>query len=161
MTWFRVAFENGLTHAVHASLLTSLVAEMIERGMTIKDFEKTYGIEHASAMKGNPAEIVDWAFDLGGFCYVNMPRETLNIDGLNVLVDCDHLPRILDSVDDAKIRRFADGVWYYKLKFWHHATVLSVAQHNAVRDALDARVGSAQRRAREFFDRPKLERAGN
>lgn len=153
MTWLRIGFEGALTHAVHESLMPSLVADMISRGHPIEDFEKRYGREQAAALHGNPAPIAEWAFDLGGMCYATMPRETISVDGLLILVDCDHLPAVLRAVDDAKIRRFAGGAWYYKLKFWMHATVLTVEQRDSVVAALDARLGSAQRRAREFFDR--------
>jgi hypothetical protein len=145
MSWLRIAFDEGITHAVHNSLAQSLVLDMAERGMQVKCFETAYGLESARTMKGNPAPLSEWAFDFGGMTYVNAPREVVTVDGLSVTIDCDAFPYVLRAFEDAKIRRFADGRWYYKLKFWIHATVLTPEQRDAFEDA----IGQRQRVARE------------
>ncbi len=151
MTWFRVAFDDALTHCVHRDLRSPLVGEMMGRDSPVTDFVARYGRDPARELGGNPAAITEWCFDLGGATYQNLPRETIIVDGLSVEIDCDHFDMVLDAVDKSTLRRFSTGDFYHKLKFWHHATVLTREQHRQVRDAMAALVGSARRRSAEFY----------
>lgn len=160
MTWLRIAFVDAITHVAPSSLVSSLVVEMAERGHPVENYETKYGREYAAKFGGNPAPVSKWAFDCGGMRHTDTPFETIDVDGLAVNIDCDAFPYVLRAVEDAKIRRFSDGAWYYKLKFWIHATVITVEQHDAIERAMQARVELANSRALAFSEALKRGRAG-
>jgi hypothetical protein len=155
VTWLRIGFEGALTHAVHASLSLHLIDDMFTREHLIKDFEQAYGRENAVSMGGNPIAITSWAFDLGGFWMSGEPTEDIELDGLKVSVACNHWPAVLSAVRRSELRRFSDGTPYHKLKFWHHATVLSVAQHRAAWMQLEAGNAYAAERLANWDDERK------
>jgi hypothetical protein len=138
--------------------LPSLVADMLARDHAIEDFEAKYGRDNARALHGNPCPISEWGFDLGGPCFTTMPRETIAIDGLNIAIDCDHFEIVMGDVEKSNVRRFADGPTYHKLKFWHHATVLTVDQMEQLRNAMRSRLGHALKRSAEFYAKREAER---
>jgi len=151
VTWYRVSFDDALSHAVSARLIVPLCADMAARGHGLTDFTAKYGPDHARALGDNPREIDAWAFDLGGPCYVNAPVETLEVDGLRIDVPCSQFETVSRAVFGARVRRFdSDGSHYYKLKFWMHATVVSLAQYDHITAALTARQSSAIERALAF-----------
>jgi hypothetical protein len=157
--WFRVAFEHAVTHCVHSSLLAPLIVDMAERGHPVENFQVKYGVDHARSLRGNPAPIDKWGFDLGGMCYATMPRETFEISGLPFVVDCDYFDAILSDVKTASLRWFASGEPYYKLKFWHHATVLTPEQHARCVHSMSGLAASAKERAEAFFARKEAANA--
>lgn len=153
--WSRISFDKAMVHAVSADLEPQLVAEMLARGHAIKDFVTEYGLEHALALGGNPKAITEWAFDIGGACHKDTPLETFDIDGLAVSVPVDQYELIqlgIERVDRAPIRRFAGGDWYYKIKFWVHATVLTPAQRDTLLHGIEDRRAHALERARRFHE---------
>jgi hypothetical protein len=150
MTWFRIGFDDAITHAVHESLRDQLVDDMARRGHPVKDFVKSYGAAHAAALGDNPKAITDWCFDLGGGVHLHTPRETVIVDDLEIRIDCDHLPVVLRELQRAPLRTFADGTEYYKAKFWVHATVLSRAQMKAAIVAMAAIEERAIERVKAF-----------
>lgn len=152
MRWVRIGFVDAMTHAVSSPLVAPLVAEMRGRGSAIQDYEVAYGREYARALGGNPAPITAWAFDVGGPCCVHMPVEVIAVDGLDIEIPCDQFEAIHRAADRFGIRRFATGEWYYKFKFWLHATVLTVEQRDTVLFALEDRLAVAKQRARAFRD---------
>jgi hypothetical protein len=158
-SWFRIAFENVRTHAVSQSLLGSLITDMIKRGHPIDNYEKSYGVERAKALQGNPALITEWAFDVGGYYVVEMPIETIEVEGLSVQIPCDMFDAIARTFAKAQPRRFDDGASYFKMKFWLHATVLTVSQYTRLRREIEARVDAALTKAQTFLSERRENRA--
>lgn len=150
MSWLRIAFDGAKTHAVPSQLALPLIADMTARGCPIKNFEKEYGLEHAAALKGNPVEITEWGFDCGGFWIQGEPEETFVVDGLSIDVPCAQYAYILPDVERSQVRTFADGTPYHKLRFWHHATVLTPEQMDTLRAAMRLRADVAEKRSALF-----------
>ena len=158
MNWQRISFVDSIAHAVHGELAAALVGDMAARGHAVKDYVTEYGLEHALALGGNPKPITEWRLDLGGGCYVDAPEETFSIDGLALSVPCEQHDQVLARIDSpahAPIRRFASGGWYYKLKFWVHATVLSPAQRDVLLYAMEDRRRLAADRCHAFNEAVK------
>ena len=132
------------------TLFAPLVAEMVRRGHPVENFESKYGIEQARSLGGNPRVIDEWAFDMGGMCYVGEPRESICIDGLLIDVPCFQIDAIALELRKLAMRRFECGTPYYKTKFWIHATVLTVEQYDRVLDEVFARHDAALTRAQDF-----------
>jgi len=152
MTWFNIAFQDALTHVVHRELLTSLLVDMLAREHPMMDYEARYGVDYARATGGNPRQTRQWAFDLGGAMHMHAPIETLEIDGLSVEVSCEHFELVRASIAKSELRTFPDGAMYHKLKFWHHATVLTPGQHQHVLELMARRGDEASKRARAFHE---------
>lgn len=154
-TWFRVGFDDAITHAVSLALVAPLVADMAQRGHHIADLEKKYGREHAKALGGNPVAITEWALDIGGPVHINEPRETFNVDGLSLVVACDHFCAVQSELAGLPIRQFDGGETYVKAKFWMHATVLTPLQRDLLVAGLFA--GRAAATARHEAFRSEIE----
>lgn len=156
--WLRIAFEDAITHAVHASLAPSLIIDMAERGHPIENYEERYGRDRAVDLgRDNPKVITKWAFDCGGFWIQGEPEQRIEVTGLSIDVPCAQYEYVLPAVEKAKARQFADGEPYVNLKFWIHATVLTPSQHEALLDELRKHRAEAEARSLEF-DRQREER---
>lgn len=142
--WFRVSFEHAIAHAVSFELFEPLVSEMLDREHPIADFEKRYGREQAASLGGNPATIDAWAFDCGGIAHMHEPKIVLMIDELSIDVRVSHFDAVRHEIERSEPRRFANGVMYHKLKFWMHATVLTLSQLRELRRQMLVHAASAR-----------------
>ena len=132
MTWKRITFREGKTHAVHADFESLLMADLRQR----------LDLEPASlAPEGlgyDPAEYVPikaitaWCFDLGGSCFVDEPMIDLGVlDGLAISAPARQVGDLAGSLPPTlqrPPRRFGDGTPYYKLHHWMFCFVASPAQ---------------------------------
>lgn len=142
-TWLRVSFVDAITHCVPESLLSSLCNDMAERGHAVAKQSATGG--------PNPEVMTEWAFDIGGPTYQDMPCEILFADDLRIFVPCDQYETIRERIRALSVRRFdGDGSYYYKIKLWCHATVLTLAHYDQIVRQMDDRRVMAKFRALEF-----------
>jgi hypothetical protein len=159
MTWFRIGFDDAISHAVHESLRDHLVDDLARRGHPVKDYATAYSPEYAKTLGGNPKEITRWRFDMGGSVHLHRPRETVTVDDLEIEIDCEHLRLVLRDLQRSPLRQFANGLEYYKAKFWMHATVLSRRQMRNLIIAIAVIEPRAISRLKEFEASLRRERA--
>lgn len=152
MSWLRIDFDGALIHTVHQCLAQPLMLDMFERGHPLKNYEETFGREHAAKLGGNPAARTDWCIDIGGLWVQGQPTEDVVVDSLPIQVASDHVYSVLRDLRNLGLRRFADGTPYYKLRHWHFATVLTPEQHVLLVGELSRIEHAASARAAKFFD---------
>lgn len=158
MRWFRVAFDNAMSHCVPADLFEPLVSEMIDRGHPITNFEEKYTKDGAASLGGNPVVTAEWAFDVGGSIHIHAPLEQFHMDGMTIDINCNHLPIVADKLKALSMRRFASGEPYFKAKFWIHAFVCHPAQQaKLIQDIID-RDPVARGRSAQFMAAIRRER---
>lgn len=148
--WLRLMFEHAMTHVCPYELSGALINEMVERGCPVQDLVAAYSRETAVSLGGNPRVIDGWAFDAGGMAIQDEPAITIDIDGLAVKVWCGQYDYIVREFGRAPLRKFANGAPYHKLKYWHHATVLTPAQYAETFSKLQQRAPEAALRHSEF-----------
>ncbi len=151
MTWYRIGFDDSITHVVHEKLRDPLVVEMTARGMPVSDYAVKYSPQTAEELGGNPRVITEWGLDLGGSLRLGEPVEVIAIDGLSVEVPCFQWEGITRTINRCELRRFhPSGLDYYKVKVWIHATVRMPPQFDALRFEIVARTRIAADRAEAF-----------
>lgn len=158
MRWFRVAFDNAMSHCVPADLFEPLVVEMTDRGCPITNFEEKYTKDGAASLGGNPVATAEWAFDVGGSIHIHAPLERFQVDGMTIDIDCDHVPIVVEKLKALWERRFVSGEPYFKARFWIHAFVCHPAQHAKLIEDITARGPVAKERSEQFMAAIRRER---
>lgn len=124
MTWHRVLFDEALTHCVHESLMSQLIADMVARGHEMTDVATRFGPTYVETLGGNPKAVTEWAIDLGGPMFLDRTIEVFIIDKISVDIPTDHVEHVARMMYECPPRTFADGSQYRKIKAWHHAFVM-------------------------------------
>jgi len=111
-----------------------------------------------------PARIVqgdrrtETMFDLGGLAHIGEPKESFIWAGLNAVVPSRQVASIIRRLDALPLRRFEpatkseeDVRFYYKLKMWHWAWVMTPTSYADLVRQLLAIEQAATSRAAGFF----------
>lgn len=102
--WFNLMFKDGKSHSVPRHLVHRVVDDMNERGCPLEWWK--------------PSNLT--GLDTGGMCRIGEPVHIVRLGPLQIKIRVTDVADFASEIQRLKLRRFSDGVPYYKLhsRFW-------------------------------------------
>lgn len=135
--WSGVMFGGFKTHFCPNELVSQLVADIISRGGEVIDIK--------SVTQG-------WA-DLPGMVLADRPWEDIQLKNFKLGFPSQDFEHFLRELNNANVRKFADGSEYYKLHGWLHCIILTPDQYVQVMLKMDEMLPAVRNRCKEADER--------